>query len=102
MVSRVAYAFALSLIATPALGQSPFCAPSTTALSDKLAETFGEHLTAAGIDANGSMVSVFSNPESGSWTIAVTRPEGLACVVSSGEGWAYKRPAVPKPQGRVS
>ena len=103
MTSRVAYAsLALALISTPALGQQRICAPDVKALSAKLAEKFGEHLTGAGVDANGSMVSVFSNPESGSWTMAVTRPEGTSCVVSSGEGWAYERSESPKPKGRLS
>src|SRR3546814_90428 len=63
------------------------CLPQAELLAKQLGTQYGEHLTAAGVDANGGLVQVYSNTESGTWTIAVTVPEGPTCIMSSGEGW---------------
>lgn len=61
-------------------------------LIDILARRFGERMTAAGVDARGNLVQVFSAP-AGNWTIAVTLPNGPTCILSSGEGWQPVDPA---------
>lgn len=61
-------------------------------LVDTLARRFGERMTAAGVDARGSLVQVFAAP-SGSWTIAVSLPNGPTCILSSGEGWQSVDPS---------
>jgi len=35
---------------------------------------------------NGSVLEVLAS-KTGSWTILVTQPSGLLCVVASGEAW---------------
>lgn len=84
---------------TPAIAQAnTSCLPHAAAIAQQLNKQYGETLTAAGVDANGAMVQVYSNPESGSWTIAISIPNGPTCIISSGEGWAYERaPEAPKP-----
>lgn len=101
-------AFALTaaaalLTASPAYSQGArVCLPKAQTLIDQLGEEYGEVLTAAGVDANGNLVQVYSSdgPDA-TWTIAVTIPGGPTCVVSSGEGWSRDlAPAAPK--GRPS
>lgn len=108
---RIAHAFALAaaalLFASPAIAQQPqpsrVCLGKASALAEQLRTQYGEALTAAGVDASGGLVQVYSNRESGSWTIAVTLAGGPTCIVSSGEGWAAERaPEPPKPKGQVS
>lgn len=92
---------ALALLATPALAQQRACAP-TAQMIERLAKAFGEELSAAGVDARGNMLGVYSNPSNGTWTVTVTTPDKVSCVVSSGEGFSIERPEPAKPQGRVS
>lgn len=106
---RIAYAFAslaaaALLIASPAAAQSSrVCVPQASALAAQLGTQYGEKLTAAGVDSGGAMVQVYSNPESGTWTIAITLANGPTCIVTSGEGWANERtPELPKPKERTS
>lgn len=74
------------------------CMPQAEILVERLGEEYGETLTAAGVDANGNLVQVYSSPTTGSWTIAVTVPGGPTCIVTSGEGWAAELTAqMPKP-----
>ena len=72
----------LALTATPALPQ-PTCAPRE-AVTHMLETNHGERQQWRGLDANGMMVEVFANPETGTWTILVSGPEGASCLVAHG------------------
>lgn len=101
---RIAYALAAAALLLPTAGlaqQQRFCAPAAQII-ERLGNQFGEHLSAAGLDAQGRMLAVYSNPASGTWTVTVTTPDKVSCVVASGEGWSYERPEPVKPRGRVS
>ena len=39
-----------------------------------------------GLVSNGSILEVLASKD-GSWTISVTRPDGMSCVVAAGEAW---------------
>ena len=88
---RFIVAFA-ALFAMPAAAQQ--CAPREVAL-DQLGNRYGESRVGAGLAANGHMAEVFTNPVSGSWTIAVTTPDGMLCMVASGEAWEIFAPTAP-------
>lgn len=91
---------ALATASGPAAAQQApsACLPQVAALAEQLGKQFGETLVSAGVDAGGSLVQVYSNKDSGTWTIAVTLPSGPTCIVSSGEGWARgQTAAAPKP-----
>jgi hypothetical protein len=51
-----------------------------------LRETFGETALAQGLAHTGAVAEVFTSPK-GSWTIVATSPNGVACMVGSGESW---------------
>jgi hypothetical protein len=44
---------------------------------------------AGGIAASGNILEVFAAPDGGSWTIIVTRPDGMSSVIAEGEGWTF-------------
>ena len=81
---------------------SATCLPQAATLAEQLGKQYGERPTAAGVDANGGLVQVYSNTESGTWTIATTIPNGPTCMVSSCEGWAHERTAEIRKPGRTS
>ena len=61
-----------------------------------LSERYGESRIGAGLATNGGLIEVFTNPESRSWTLTVSGPDGQICLVASGEAWEqYQLP----PQG---
>ncbi|MEC9345168.1 MAG: hypothetical protein VYB54_03005 [Pseudomonadota bacterium] len=53
----------------------------------KLARTYSEAPVAMGLAANGAIIEVLSSKEGQSWTIILTRPDGLSCVMAAGESW---------------
>ncbi len=52
-----------------------------------LAKKYKETPIAAGITNSGGLVEVLSDANSGTWTIIVTTPQGMSCLVAAGEGW---------------
>lgn len=79
---RIAMIFAI--FAAPAFAQQT-CAPRQAVL-DQLAGRFGETRQSMGIAANGFVVELFATPP-GSWTITATRPDGVTCLIASGEAF---------------
>lgn len=83
-------ALALVLVSTTAIAQqnSPPCGDRT-----KFIETLGgqykESPSAIGLAANGQLVEILSNDETGTFSILLTKPNGESCLVSSGTGWYY-------------
>ena len=59
------------------------CGPRDTVVS-RLAEGYGETRRSVGLATDQSMIEVFASSDTGSWTITVTEPGGLTCLVASG------------------
>jgi hypothetical protein len=78
---------AVAAAAPRAVDSAVPCVPRPEIIAQALAARYGEAVTAGGVDANGNLVSVYSGPR-GSWTITVTRPDGVTCLISAGDGWA--------------
>lgn len=53
----------------------------------RLAEGYGETRQSMGLGANNSVMEVFASQETGTWTITVTNPAGLMCLVASGQSF---------------
>ncbi|MCH2077939.1 MAG: hypothetical protein MK180_13860 [Rhodobacteraceae bacterium] len=63
---------------------------------ERLSARYGESRQSVGVAANQSLVEVFANSGTGSWSITVTMPNGTTCLVASGtsyEGLALVQPS---------
>lgn len=76
----------LALAADRVHAQGSQCAQRAQVLQH-LSEKYGETRRSVGLAANSAVVEVFASAESGSWTITVTSPAGLTCLVASGMGF---------------
>ena len=54
---------------------------------ERLSDTYGETRQSIGLAANNQVVEVFASEESGSWTITVTLPNGMMCLVAAGQNF---------------
>ncbi|WP_299028384.1 hypothetical protein [uncultured Sulfitobacter sp.] len=70
------------------------CGPRD-AVVERLAEGYGETRQSVGIGSNNAMVEVFASEETGSWTILVTMPTGVSCLVASGQSFEEVAEALP-------
>ena len=76
-----------ALLALPVQAQNTRnCAPRQ-AVVDRLVEGYGETRQSMGLGANNAVVEVFASDETGTWTITVTTPNGLTCLVASGQSF---------------
>jgi hypothetical protein len=53
----------------------------------KLELTYGESRTGAGLNGSTSIVEIWASAKTGTWTILMSRPDGISCVMASGESW---------------
>lgn len=88
-------AAALLLVATTDVSaQGRNCGPRDAVVT-RLAEGYGETRQSMGLGANNAVIEVFASDETGSWTITVTQPNGLTCLVASGQGYEQLAEALP-------
>jgi hypothetical protein len=70
---------------TAAWGQT-ICNTRDSVVS-QLSNKYKETTVAVGVTNTGGLVEVLSSPDGNTWTIIVTKPKGMSCLVLSGEGW---------------
>ncbi len=68
---------------SPAAATGTLCGPKQ-AVGDQLAQRYGEVPIVSGISLNNSM-KFYGNPKTGSWSMVFIKPDGVACVLASGE-----------------
>lgn len=78
-----------ALFALPVHAQS--CAPRDLVIH-RLADAFGESVQTIGLGSDGGIVETFASPETGTWTITVTTPNGTTCLVASGQSFELLKP----------
>jgi hypothetical protein len=76
--------------AAPAAGE--ICVSDYKQLAAKLEASYAEVPVSAGLRQDGNLVSVFASTTTGTWTMVMTRPEGMSCVVAVGEAWQMAIP----------
>lgn len=87
-------ALALGAPALPAQAQTETCADHDTMVRH-LAEGWGESRQSVALDAGNSMVELFASPETGTWTMTVTRPGGPTCMIASGHAFEMVSETLP-------
>lgn len=75
--------FALTQVAT---AQTRNCAAREVVI-DTLATKYGETRQSIGLSASGAIVEVFASIQTGTWTITVTSPAGVTCLMASGRAF---------------
>lgn len=74
------------LAVNAAEAQGARCAPRDVVVA-QLADRYTETRRAIGLAANQMVMEVYASQDSGSWSITVTTPDGLTCLVASGQGF---------------
>jgi hypothetical protein len=89
----------LALLIPPLLAATPAAAlqcGKRDAITITLAERYGESRRAIGLAQNGVVMELYA-AQSGSWTITITRPDGITCLVAAGENFQSLDEALPPP-----
>jgi len=70
------------------------CGPRDVVVS-RLADRYGESRQSIGLGGENQVVEVFASLETGTWTITVTLPNGLTCLVASGQAFEAVAESLP-------
>ncbi len=69
-----------------AYSQSANCAQRTQVV-ERLQKRYGETRQSVGLAQNNGVVEVYASSESGTWTIVITLPNGMTCLVAAGSAF---------------
>ncbi len=82
---------AIALLPGLALADTPPCAPH-----DKVAEAlqaqYGEAAHAMGLAQDNTVMELYAAPQTGTWTLTATLPNGLTCLVATGKAFEEVKP----------
>lgn len=86
--SRLTASLGLALMTLTACApaHAATCAARETVV-DRLANAYGETVQSMGLGANNGIVEIFASTQTGTWTITVTMPNGMTCLVASGQAF---------------
>jgi len=76
----------LALVSTSAATAQPQCDQRDSVLQ-VLQQKYKEAPVALGVTHNGGLVEVLTTGNGNTWSIIVTTPQGMSCLVAAGEGW---------------
>lgn len=86
---RLAAALAVSM-PVAASAQAP-CGPLDQ-LAELLEREYGEAVHSEGLADSGAIMQLWANPETGSWSIVIILPDGLACLPAAGSAYSRLEP----------
>ncbi|MET4129128.1 hypothetical protein [Roseovarius sp. MBR-6] len=80
--------FGAAALAPPDMAQAQglTCLPRA-ALIERLEGRYKEHLAGGGLQSPQQLLEVWASDETGSFTVFVTRPDGVSCIVATGQHW---------------
>ena len=56
-------------------------------VTDQLGSRYSKAPVAMGLTSKGAVIEVFSGSEGSIWTIVLSKPDGMSCVVATGKVW---------------
>ncbi len=71
---------------SPSIAAAQTVCGDRAAMLDRLAAEYGEQLTEVKMIENVGLVEVLRSPSKGTWTIILTKPSGISCMLAAGEG----------------
>lgn len=62
------------------------CAEHSKVIAN-LEKTYSETPVSMGLASNGSLIEILASKNTGTFTIIMTLPNGVSCVMAAGESW---------------
>ena len=87
----------LAIVSTSVATAQPQCDQRDSVL-EVLQQKYKESPVAIGVTHNGGLVEVLSTGNGTTWSIIVTTPQGMSCLVAAGEGWRAMEQIAQEPE----
>lgn len=96
MMPRLLLAAAVVMTLAAATTEAqPMCGPRDIFLL-KLQQDFRERPAGIGLAGSGHVIELLTSGH-GTWTLLVTSPNGVSCIVAAGDGWEWRQPVSDNP-----
>lgn len=82
----LAAALAASAVASAQPAEAGRCAPFDV-VENRLAGDYGETRRAYGVAPNGMLVVIWASDDTGTWSVSVSGPDGVTCLLATGTGY---------------
>lgn len=79
--------FGIVAPAFPVHAQTALSCQSREKLVQTLETRYNESLDSVGLQGSELLLEIWSARETGSFTVLITKPNGISCVVASGNNW---------------
>ncbi|MBF9043414.1 hypothetical protein HKCCE4037_08755 [Rhodobacterales bacterium HKCCE4037] len=89
--ASIAFAGLATFVALPAEAQNMLCGQRDVVVNE-LQGRYGEQVLGMGLAHQNRIVEVFVSEETGTWTITVTSPNGMTCLMAAGQHFATMGP----------
>ena len=97
-MQRTLFALSLGLavlmIIPGILHAEPQCAAHQL-VADQLAQKYGEARRSIGLASDNTVMELYASALTGTWTMTVTLPRGLTCLVASGDSFDTTKDTLP-------
>jgi hypothetical protein len=99
MMRRILTSLTLLAAVLPTTIQAQAACAERDMVVEKLEGRYGEVFAGGGLQSSSSVFEVWFSEEKGTWTILMTRPNGLSCIMASGTNWREAGPNLRTPAG---
>lgn len=90
-LNSLSLALALTgLTAAPVQAGPTFCAERAQ-IAERLETRFAEQLVGGGLQSQDGVVEIWTTATGATWTILMTRPDGVSCVMATGTDWFSRK-----------
>lgn len=85
--AAAALALGTLMIAHPGAAAAQATCGQRDNIVSQLEERYGESRRSMGLQQGRGIVEVWASDETGTWTIVITTPQGLTCLMAAGEAF---------------
>jgi hypothetical protein len=96
---RILTGLTLLAVTLPSATFAQSACASREIVVEKLSAKYGESFAGGGLQNATSVFEVWFSKEKGTWTILLTRADGMSCIMASGTNWHEGVPGLQKPAG---
>lgn len=86
-IFTLAIIFGVAALAPPVAAQTEANCLTRDQVIEVLVNRYHEQATGAGLQSPYQMLEIWTSPETGTFTVLVSYPDGTSCVVASGSYW---------------
>ena len=82
----------LALLLAPSLAFAQSACLPRGKMMDLLDGRYSEQPISAGLGTGGRLIEVFATADGGTWTMVMSTPDGVTCVIAAGLEWQDVEP----------